>query len=320
MKKNVKKPLKQRLLNKYRLVVLNEETYEERISYKLTRLNIFLFIALISTLLVITTISLIAFTSIKEYIPGYDSTLLRQKAVENIETLDSLEKVIQTNQKFINSVGAVILGDVSEEDIINESNIVKVDVSELDFKTNIQDSLLRSIVEKEDRFNAFESPNSKVDGRFEIIKSNLKKIGIVDYAHSPDSLKNVLTTINDIKKSKNILVTVIGCGGDRDKTKRPIMGKIATSLSDKVIFTSDNPRNEDPLEIINQMLEGVSEKNMRKVETELNRKKAIQKACSSSNDIILVAGKGHEKYQIEGDKKREFDDKKILIKSLKTIN
>ena len=163
MKKNVKKPLKQRLLNKYRLVVLNEETYEERISYKLTRLNIFLFIALISTLLVITTISLIAFTSIKEYIPGYDSTLLRQKAVENIETLDSLEKVIQTNQKFINSVGAVILGDVLEEDVVNEPNIVKIDVSELDFKTNVQDSLLRSIVEKEDRFNAFESPSSKVE-------------------------------------------------------------------------------------------------------------------------------------------------------------
>ena len=163
VKKNVKKPLRQRLLNKYRLVVLNEETYEERISYKLTRLNIFLFVAMISTLLVITTISLIAFTSIKEYIPGYDSTLLRQKAVENIETLDSLENIIQTNQKFINSVGAVILGDVSEEDIINESNIVKVDVSELDLKTNVQDSLLRSIVEKEDRFNAFESPNSKVE-------------------------------------------------------------------------------------------------------------------------------------------------------------
>ena len=163
MKKNIKKPLKQRLLNKYRLVVLNEETYEERISYKLTRLNIFLFIALISTFLVITTISLIAFTSIKEYIPGYDSTLLRQKAVENIETLDSLEKVIQTNQKFINSVGAVILGDVLEEDVVNESNIVKIDVSELDFKTNVQDSLLRSIVEKEDRFNAFESPSSKVE-------------------------------------------------------------------------------------------------------------------------------------------------------------
>ena len=159
----MKKPLKQRLLNKYRLVVLNEETYEERISYKLTRLNIFLFIALISTLLVITTISLIAFTSIKEYIPGYDSTLLRQKAVENIETLDSLEKVIQTNQKFINSVGAVILGDVLEEDVVNEPNIVKIDVSELDFKTNVQDSLLRSIVEKEDRFNAFESPSSKVE-------------------------------------------------------------------------------------------------------------------------------------------------------------
>jgi len=159
-----------------------------------------------------------------------------------------------------------------------------------------------------------------IDGRFEIIKNNLNKIGIVDYAHSPDSLKNVLKTINDIKKSKNILVTVIGCGGDRDKTKRPIMGKIAASLSDKVIFTSDNPRNEDPLEIINQMIEGVSYNDMQKVETELNRKIAIQKACLSSSDIILVAGKGHEKYQIEGNQKKEFDDKEILIKSLKSIN
>lgn len=163
MKKNAKKPLKQRLLNKYRLVVLNEETYEERISYKLTRLNIFLFVAVVSSLLVVTTIGLIAFTSVKEYIPGYDSTLLRKKALENIETLDSLEKVIQTNQKFINSVGSVILGDVSEKDIVKEASIVKVDVSELDFKINIEDSLLRSIVEKEDRFNAFENANPKVE-------------------------------------------------------------------------------------------------------------------------------------------------------------
>jgi len=163
VKKNAKKPLKQRLLNKYRLVVLNEETYEERISYKLTRLNIFLFVAVVSSLLVVTTIGLIAFTSVKEYIPGYDSTLLRKKALENIETLDSLEKVIQTNQKFINSVGSVILGDVSEKDIVKEASIVKVDVSELDFKINIEDSLLRSIVEKEDRFNAFENANPKVE-------------------------------------------------------------------------------------------------------------------------------------------------------------
>lgn len=163
MKKNAKKPLKQRLLNKYRLVVLNEETYEERISYKLTRLNIFLFVAVVSSLLVVTTIGLIAFTSVKEYIPGYDSTLLRKKALENIETLDSLEKVIQTNQKFINSVGSVILGDVSEKDIVKEASIVKVDVSELDFKINVEDSLLRSIVEKEDRFNAFENANPKVE-------------------------------------------------------------------------------------------------------------------------------------------------------------
>jgi len=113
VKENVKKPFKQRLLNKYRLVVLNEETYEERISYKLNRLNIFLLMAFASIALIFSTIALIVFTPVKEYIPGYDSTALRQRAVKNIETLDSLEKVIQKNQTFINSVGSVIVGEIS---------------------------------------------------------------------------------------------------------------------------------------------------------------------------------------------------------------
>ena len=162
MKEKEKKPLKERLLNKYRLVILNEETYEERISYRLNRLNIFLLTAFMALIIVITTICLIAFTSIKEYIPGYDSTTLRNIAAQNIEKLDSLTFVMEKNQEFINSIGAVILGETTEEEFKKETVINRVDISDLDFKTNLEDSLLRRIVEKEDRFNVLESASSKV--------------------------------------------------------------------------------------------------------------------------------------------------------------
>ncbi|MDC1336564.1 M23 family metallopeptidase [Flavobacteriaceae bacterium] len=163
MKEKEKRPFKERLLNKYRLVVLNEDTYEEKLSYKLNKLNIFLLIALISITLVITTVGLIAFTSVKEYIPGYDSTVLRQKAIKNIELLDSLQLVVNKNQTFINSVGAVILGEVTEDELVKKNSLIKPDISELDFKTNKEDSLLRSLVQKEDRFNTIESANPKVE-------------------------------------------------------------------------------------------------------------------------------------------------------------
>ena len=162
MKEKEKKPLKERLLNKYRLVILNEETYEERISYRLNRLNIFLLMAFIALIIIITTICLIAFTSIKEYIPGYDSTTLRTVAAQNIEKLDSLTFVMEKNQEFINSIGAVILGEATEEEFKKETVINRADISDLDFKTNLEDSLLRRIVEKEDRFNVLESASSKV--------------------------------------------------------------------------------------------------------------------------------------------------------------
>ena len=112
---------------------------------------------------------------------------------------------------------------------------------------------------------------------------------------------------------------MIGCGGDRDKAKRPLMGKIAAILSDKVIFTSDNPRFEDPKSIIDQMELGVNDNDLNKVLKIIDRKEAIEYACqiAKENDIILIAGKGHEKYQIKGSIKEKFDDKKILIKSLK---
>jgi murein DD-endopeptidase MepM/ murein hydrolase activator NlpD len=156
-----KKPFSQRLLNKYRLVVLNEATYEERLSYKLSRLNIFLFFSLIAILIIISTICLIAFTSVKEYIPGYDSTVLRTNAVKNIETLDSLTLVIEKNQDFINSIGSVILGETTKSEAQKEIK-VRIDISDIEFKVNQEDSLLRKIVEKEDRFNVLESATSKV--------------------------------------------------------------------------------------------------------------------------------------------------------------
>ncbi|MGY8945691.1 MAG: UDP-N-acetylmuramoyl-L-alanyl-D-glutamate--2,6-diaminopimelate ligase [Flavobacteriales bacterium] len=156
------------------------------------------------------------------------------------------------------------------------------------------------------------------DGRFEKV-SYKNNIGVIDYAHSPDSVKKILETLNDLKNNEEHLITVIGCGGDRDKAKRPLMGKIAASLSDKVIFTSDNPRFEDPESIINQMESGVDKNDIKKVSKIIDRKKAIEYACqiAKENDVILVAGKGHEKYQIKGSVKDKFDDKKTLIKSLK---
>lgn len=162
MKEKEKKPFKQRLLNKYRLVVLNESTYEERLSYKLSRLNIFLLVSLTATMIVVSTISLIAFTSIKEYIPGYDSTALRTNAVHNIEVLDSLVRVIEKNQDYINSIGAVILGETTRLEVQKEVGTSRIDISNIEFRTNEEDSLLRKLVEQEDKFNVLESASSKV--------------------------------------------------------------------------------------------------------------------------------------------------------------
>ena len=153
-----------------------------------------------------------------------------------------------------------------------------------------------------------------VKGRLQSFLSDNKVTVIIDYAHTPDAIENVISTINNIKKSNQNLITVIGCGGDRDKDKRPIMGKISSDLSSKVIFTSDNPRSEDPKSIINDMVQGVSNFNSNKISIELERKKAIRKAKENSNegDIVLIAGKGHEDYQeFSKNKKIYFDDLKI---------
>ncbi|MBF4494615.1 UDP-N-acetylmuramoyl-L-alanyl-D-glutamate--2,6-diaminopimelate ligase [Flavobacterium sp. JLP] len=158
-----------------------------------------------------------------------------------------------------------------------------------------------------------------VSGRFQYIVSEGNITAIVDYAHTPDALDNVLKTIDDIRTKNEQLISVVGCGGNRDKTKRPIMAKIASDLSDKAILTSDNPRNEDPEVILDEMEKGVEAHNYKKILRITDRKQAIKTACqlAQPNDIILIAGKGHETYQEINGVRHHFDDmetvKEILI-------
>ena len=149
-----------------------------------------------------------------------------------------------------------------------------------------------------------------VSGRFQHIISDEGVTAIVDYAHTPDALKNVLETINDIRTNNENVITVVGCGGDRDKTKRPKMAHIAAQLSNQAIFTSDNPRTENPQTILDEMENGVSSQNYRKTLTILDRKQAIKTACklSKTGDIILIAGKGHENYQEINGVRTHFND------------
>jgi UDP-N-acetylmuramoyl-L-alanyl-D-glutamate--2,6-diaminopimelate ligase len=151
-------------------------------------------------------------------------------------------------------------------------------------------------------------------GRFQQIKSQNKVIGIVDYAHTPDALNNVLDTISKIRTGNEKVITVVGCGGDRDKTKRPLMAQIATKGSDQTIITSDNPRTENPQAIIDDMLNGLDPNQLRKSLTILDREQAIKAAAALAEpgDIILVAGKGHETYQDINGVKHHFDDVEIL--------
>lgn len=160
-----------------------------------------------------------------------------------------------------------------------------------------------------------------VNGRFEYFITANNITVIVDYAHTPDALKNVLQTINDIRTQNEDLISVVGCGGDRDKTKRPKMGHIASALSSKVIFTSDNPRSEDPDTIISEIEKGVEPQNFKKIMAITNRKQAIKTACqlANANDIILVAGKGHESYQEINGVRTEFNDYKVALECLNQL-
>jgi UDP-N-acetylmuramoyl-L-alanyl-D-glutamate--2,6-diaminopimelate ligase len=159
------------------------------------------------------------------------------------------------------------------------------------------------------------------EGRFELVHSKGSITSIIDYAHTPDALENVLATIQQIRNGNERIITVVGCGGDRDKEKRPVMAKIACDLSDQVVFTSDNPRSEDPISIIEEMKSGLDPNHYKKYLVMVNREEAIKTACSlaSSGDIILVAGKGHEKYQEINGERLPFDDKEKVENILKMM-
>lgn len=167
------------------------------------------------------------------------------------------------------------------------------------------------------RVLTFLSKLKGAEGRFDYIISPNKVIGIVDYAHTPDAVQNVLSTIHDIRKGTEKVITIIGCGGDRDKTKRPVMAKVACQWSDKVILTSDNPRSEVPEQIIRDMEAGVDAEGKKKTISITDRHEAIKTAChlAAPGDIILLAGKGHEKYQEIKGVRSHFDDKEELIKA-----
>jgi UDP-N-acetylmuramoyl-L-alanyl-D-glutamate--2,6-diaminopimelate ligase len=160
-----------------------------------------------------------------------------------------------------------------------------------------------------------------VTGRFQHFISNEGITAIIDYAHTPDALQNVLETINDIRTGNEQVITVVGCGGDRDKAKRPIMGRIASQISTQVIFTSDNPRSENPQTILNEMEAGVDPQNFRKTLSVLDRTQAIKTATklAKKGDIILIAGKGHETYQEIKGVRSHFDDYEKISQLLKAI-
>lgn len=160
-----------------------------------------------------------------------------------------------------------------------------------------------------------------VDGRFQYVKTPHNVTAIVDYAHTPDALKNVLKTIQNIRTGNEKVITVVGCGGDRDTTKRPVMAELGAEYSDQLILTSDNPRTEDPQAIIEDMKKGLDPTLLKKTLSLADRREAIKLACTmaSEGDIILIAGKGHEKYQEINGVKKDFDDLQIVNETLKNL-
>lgn len=163
---------------------------------------------------------------------------------------------------------------------------------------------------------------SGAEGRFEYVISSIDKIiGIVDYAHTPDALENVLKAINQLRSGNEKVITVVGCGGNRDRTKRPLMGQVACDYSNKAIFTSDNPRNEDPRLILKDMESGLNTAAKRKFISIEDRYEAIKAAFSiaTPGDIILIAGKGHEKYQEVNGVRNHFDDREVMLKVMEEL-
>jgi len=215
------------------------------------------------------------------------------KVIENL--FDGLHVVIDNQEVWLRLTG-----------LFNAYNILSVYATAVILGEN-KDEILSII-----------SNLKPVEGRFDFVQNPKNIKVIVDYAHSPDALYNVLKSIESLRTRNEKLITVMGAGGDRDRTKRPEMGRIVSESSDMVILTSDNPRSEDPEIIIEELKKGIELSKLKSVLSIVNRKEAIKTACVMAipGDIILVAGKGHEKYQEIKGVKYPFDDKKIIEEML----
>lgn len=230
----------------------------------------------------------------------------------------SLRTVADFKGKILDNSLAGLIMSINDQEVhfrligeFNAYNLLAVYGAAVSLGQDKQDVLqcLSNVTGAEGRFDYSVSPKEKV-------------IAIVDYAHTPDALINVLATINKLKQGNEQVITVVGCGGDRDKTKRPVMGEVACEHSDKVIFTSDNPRTEDPNQILSDMEEGLPVSARRKYIAISDRKQAIKTAISMARpeDIVLVAGKGHEKYQEINGVKHHFDDKEVVQEMFELLN
>lgn len=255
----------------------------------------------------------------------FDGLTKQAFALTNIDDKNG-EVMLQNTRAYKKTYGLKALADFKCKIIDNQFSGLHLDIegNEVFFKMvgtfnayNLLAVYAASMLLEQDKIKVLTilSRLSGAEGRFDYVISPNKVIGIVDYAHTPDALRNVLSTIENIRNGNESIITIIGCGGDRDKTKRPVMAQTACDWSSKVILTSDNPRSEEPEQIIKDMQTGISPVNQRKVLSIIDRKEAIRTAChlAKPGDIILLAGKGHEKYQEIKGVKSYFDDKKILL-------
>ncbi len=229
----------------------------------------------------------------------------------------SIQNVADINGKILESQFNGMLLNINNQEVwvqligkFNASNLLAIYTTAIELGLTKEEVLIHL------------STLQSVSGRFQFIVSKTKITAIVDYAHTPDALENVLKTIAEIRTFNEQLFTVVGCGGNRDKEKRPVMARIATENSDTVIFTSDNPRNEDPFEILKEMEAGVEPQNTNKYLTIEDRHQAIKTACkmAKEGDIILIAGKGHEDYQEIKGVKHHFNDLEEVINFLNEFN
>jgi UDP-N-acetylmuramoyl-L-alanyl-D-glutamate--2,6-diaminopimelate ligase len=253
-------------------------------------------------------------------------------ALTNIDDKNGMV-MLQNSEAHKKTYGLKNIADFKAKIIENHFSglLLNIDSEEVWFKMvgsfnayNLLAVYSAALLLEQDRLKVLTSLSrlSGAEGRFDYMISPSGIIGIVDYAHTPDAVQNVLSTIQDIRRGTEQVITVIGCGGDRDKAKRPLMAQVACDWSDKVILTSDNPRTEVPEQIIRDMEAGVMPQNKRKALSITDRKEAIRTAChlAKSGDIIVVAGKGHEKYQDIGGVKLPFDDKEILTEFLNLVS